>query len=936
MDNVDNFPGIKGWIGSRKIWKNIVGNVGDDGAAAQKRRLGRFLFSCSVNDYEALLKNQAKSIKEKSKETDITFHIVTGLAGGTGSGSIVDTIAQTRKHFPPNISSGLSYNIIVYCQIPEHSPLPNWDKGNYHANGYAALQEVNAMKVHSFIPHDVSGEFEKITYDGDSIFNSCFLYTNANENGITVDTEKELPTIISDLLHHYIFLPIDDTVRAFKDCFSTENVDPKDEYDENAEATENRIPVRSKAFKSFGIKRIINPEDEIKEYLTYTLAEQALNQFKYNNWSDDFGYRDEIKNEDYYSLVNNEGFLKRVLLDDIHLTLSAGILPGEIEQKWKTIQDDWSSIIPLLSQTAWNNNEAHALNELAKLCQDRFDKHFRKIGVPDFYKLKRKAKKDHAVEILQNIEKHLFDEWHSGNRSLYDIGKIIETIDEYIATNLKGFDSKIIAKEKKLEDLNKLKAANEQSWSNTGFLSSLAGKKKNLYQSQTTVLQTIYIVKTELEGMEFAKELLKELTIGANEMRNEITRLTERFDVVTKFAKEAIATRCQDNSEKDINFSSSIIRYYNPTSVRHFSDVLRKDSDLQKRQSAAVRNRIVDNCGTDHSFAQLVERMNEEVLTSILEDICKSTAIESHNEITQGKSSAIIGKNIIEQLSEKFGSSDQKEALDEFSRNVIRSAGVFLTFDNSEINRAIPNNKNPRPGTNIMFRSVLISMPPAAGKESFIKKLSDSFRANIEGAKTIYFDYKSDKRNEITIISLTYCFPLRMVNDIKLLKTKYDGLLTGEQKEINQLVLHLEGDGSQYPPIYVEKYNPEKYLGTLLLATALKMIQYQDKCDNTGKKAFCISKNDPDGFPLPPVVICDKISGLHETEISLSEMKHIVNDVNNALMTDYLHVTKREELVKEMVALANTILKECNNNLTSSTYKKYLEAIKQENAKLRK
>ena len=64
-----------------------------------------------------------------------------------------------------------------------------WDKGFYHANGYAALQELSALSVERFNPHDVTGELDRIDIEGrGDYFNGCYLFTNANENGVIVDT----------------------------------------------------------------------------------------------------------------------------------------------------------------------------------------------------------------------------------------------------------------------------------------------------------------------------------------------------------------------------------------------------------------------------------------------------------------------------------------------------------------------------------------------------------------------------------------------------------------------------------------------------------------------------------------------------------------------------------------------------------------------------
>ena len=56
----------------------------------------------------------------------------------------------------------------------------------------------------------------------------------------------------------------------------------KMEYAENGGGS--NVPLRSKRFLTFGIKRLAAPEIEIREYLTYKFARQAASQLRFNNW----------------------------------------------------------------------------------------------------------------------------------------------------------------------------------------------------------------------------------------------------------------------------------------------------------------------------------------------------------------------------------------------------------------------------------------------------------------------------------------------------------------------------------------------------------------------------------------------------------------------------------------------------------------------------
>lgn len=936
LENVDNYPGISSWIGSKKIWKNIVGNVGDDGAAAQKRRLGRFLFACSVNEYEAILKNQVQRVKEISGNTDVTFHVFAGLAGGTGSGSVVDLIAQTRKHYIPNPTSGLNYKIILYCQIPEQSPLPNWDKGAYHANGFAALTELNAFKVRQFIPSDVSGQFDKVPYDGNDFFNACFLYTNANESGKTVNTEEDLPEIVRDYVYHYITLSGDSSsyVRDFKDCYSTENVDPKDEYDENAVDSDLKVPVRSKVFKSLGIKRIVNPEEEIKEYLTYSFALQALCRIRFNNWSDELGYRDEALPEDYRSMVfDNKQFLKSVCLTDGHLMLSLPVLESETEQHWKTFVDDWEAIMPIIGDSSWNNNPDNALQEMARLCQDRFEKKFRNNGVPNFFSVKLKSKSEHAKQIAALIEKNLFEQWKSGERPLYGIARLVATISEYVDESSKRLQKRIIDNETKLNDLLDKKTRNEQEWGKVGFFGKhLLGSRKDLHANHIPLMKKIYILKTELEGLHFAKALIMDLSMEVSSLSDSINEMNERFNTAIKETKNNINIRCvEENTEE--NSQNAVVRYYDPALVRAVTKVLCSLKQYQNDQSKSVIMSIANVCGAECSFNKLEEKVSKDVIVSILEKSCSEAAIYAHNDFVQSNSKkGILGKNIIDQLYEKYGSSEQSDELKAFVNKMMKSAGTYLTFDSSETTRHLSNNVAPYPGKNIMFRSTLISIPSVAdkNKEAFLNRLIEAFKSATDGYRKIGLDLSSTKKNEITIMNLTYCFPLRTVNDLKILKQKYDLMVNDPQQgEINRLVLHLEGDGTQYPPLFVEKFRPENYLKEMLLGVAMGLISYQEINDGTGIKYYAQLKVDDMGFTLPPVAYCKKISELHECEnVKKADILTLKDDIDAKMQNEYLHVTAKAELSKKVVELANMVLGERKNNISDPVYKKYLDVCK--------
>ncbi|MCO5247710.1 MAG: tubulin-like doman-containing protein [Chitinophagales bacterium] len=939
LDNVDNYPGIKHWIGNRKIWDNIVGNVADDGAAAQRRRLGRFLFSCKIPEFLSILQNQVEAVRKKTGQNDVSFHIFTGLAGGTGSGSIIDTIAQVRKTYRSNIGSGLKYKIFVYVLVPEQTPKPGWDKGYYHANGYAALTELNAISVGRFSPHDVTGQSDRVNLDGSGdFFNGCYLFTNTNENGVIVDTKEQLPGIVSDFLFQKLSLTSgSDAKKAFDRTENFENISDWKEYDENAKSSDSKIPVRSKRFLSFGIKRIEIPEEEIVEYFTYNFTKQVLLQFKYNNWSDDLGYRDQPRNEDYHSFINDKNTIRNYNLSDDHLTLSLPILKGDESQNWKTILEDWNAIVPILKTTAWenSNDKTTPLNQLSKFCEERYEKNFRKVGVSEFYKIKRLAKKEIAKEIAEKIEKSLFEEWKTGQRSVAEISKIIEVLIGHSETRLGNMSVKLnqISEEIEKNIVNKNK--NEIAWSQTSVISDILGKRKKIFEAHGTILQALYTQKTYQEAWAFSKELMAEIINQLLILSSEITRFSEKINSIITQAEKIIASRCDDTQLNEDSFKEAIVKYYEVEKVKQFNNRILQDENIQKRQTSDIRNKIVDRIGNEPTFTKLNERVSDDYFLDVLENTCKHHSIAAHNELITSKKDKIIGVNIVEKLHEQFG--NDQSALNDFVRNIVKYSGCFINFENGEVQKFIENNDAPRPGVNIKLENVVISLPFVEEKKDFVEKLKNAFVNAIPGGKTIIFDDKSEKKNEICIMSMAYCFPLRAVNEVTFLKQKYETVLRQTDKEISQLVLHMEGDGTSFPKLFLlsaaeiaqqKKQLIDDALPYLVLAKALNIIQRQDIGDGTGKQVYGIAQVDELGLPSGLLSLGGKLTDSvnNLTDEIIADIK---SEVQDKLRGEFLHISQRTELQKQIVNdVKEIVLPECKNNTNDSTYIRFYNAVK--------
>ena len=907
-----SFPGLKGFIGDPEVMQKTIGTVG--AAAGQKRKAGRILFGGSVQTYLDTLSAQYEKVKRISGNSPVTIHIFTGLAGGTGSGSIIDVIAQTRKKFPTEIDNGRTSgaDILVYCMTPEVNPPAGCEAGRYHANGYAGLAEINALLVKKYKPHDVTGMSDRIDVSTKKIANGVFVYSNINEHGKVVDSHKQLPLIAADFAYSRVFLEENDNTNSFMRSYSFENIDDH-LFENNEEAEQGQIDIlRSKSFGAFGIKRVIIPEEEIIEYFTYNFGQQALLQIRYNNWNDDLGFRDTPANIDFNSFVKEKEQLERWRLTDKHLTLDKAILKSD-EKKFPAFADYWNSVIPNWTEIARTDKNKLPLNKLEQCCAEGYEKLFRKAGVVNFFEGKMQAREEHASEIADLIERYMFDQWKTGDLSLHNLTQLIDKLIELIDVRRKEFEGRISQWNQAIDKIEDARALNQLEWANTGLILTALGKKKDRLQEHATILSQLCLKRTEVAGLNFGVVVLAALSIKLNALRGRIEKFVNTVNEALDNVEKQIGARCQDTGAIDLQ--EAIIRYYDKAAVVKFTKEVVRDKKRQTNIAGAFREEIVGQIGSEQTFSRANATISNDTIMQILDTLIRDKSIVIHDEVLIENNEKLINRSILEQLNEQFRSEDD---LKKFATDVIKQSGVFATFNSTEISRAVPNNPIPTIGTSVFRKLILINLPKIEGNENvqkFADKLKRSLTESVQGNVIIKVDTNGLRKNEITISSITYCFPLRAIKDLGFLKEKYDFLVNNpNDSRQNRTVLHTEGMGETLPDLFVAaEMNPsqirERYTPYLIINSALGLLKYADKEDGTGRFAWgTVSVNRLGEEVLEP--IADKFTEIPFKFELFTKVygEGLRKTAENGIKEDYLHKDKRAELIKKIQTLYKEVI----------------------------
>lgn len=823
LDNINNYPAVKGIVNNVSAVKTAIGSLGQ--AAGQKRRAGRLLFAANAVAYVNALKNaysRCDSISHNAEKTNI--HIFAGLSGGTGSGSIIDCITQTRKAFPDAVIS-------VYAMIPEmHLPKANMDQGRYYQNGYAALNELNALQAGRFFPHDVTGAGREARLFSDKVkgvADGLTLYSNVNENGLTINSLTELPKIVSDYVYARVFL-INSTDEVNNDiirAYTFENMDDFAlEYDETKNADEyGRIPVaRTKKVNSFGIKRVMYPELRVLKHITYTIGEKVLYQFKYNNWRENLGYVDEEPNRDYRQDYFNEANLAKWLLDDLHLTYEKKVLPSD--KDFPSFRDYWhDKAIDYADEAKQADNP---LNELDNILADFYTKQFRKVGVTEFFKGKEKAIPEIAKEIRRTIEHELFGKWKLGDISIVELLKISKLLVEFITDTRKSLEQKLTKEEENLEAINQDRQGNVSDWANKGFLQKkVFGGDTNSFTEHQEILCDYYTSKTMIEALQFAQKLAAKLFVEFGKMDADISVFGQKVnDALDETARLVAAQKKVNKGLEDMK--GAIIEVSEEESMVEFEEDIKIDKVDMPNIARQIRESILPQAEFTN-FGVLANAINTDIIKDAF-DLKLAEIVRIKHEEKADSEKKVLGLNILTQLQQKLTT---EEDIQKFALNIVKQSGVYLKLNNDQMQLHVRNNEGNLSPTNpasINKKTILVSIPSPDDNESlklFAEKLEKAFRNSFsQGSSqtTLVVNKKSPRKDELSIITVAYCFPIRAISWMAPYKEKYEQFLnTGNPNTdaANAILLHSEGDGKDLPSLFVVE-NAEEIAGASKQAAA--------------------------------------------------------------------------------------------------------------------
>lgn len=937
LQTLHAYPGIQSFLSEKDrtlLQNDQVMSIISAGIGGQRRRFGRMLMAnnISTNDMDASfvsrLRDKALKLTNSGNGT-LDFHVCAGLAGGTGSGSIVDVVSQIRKITAPMENQ---FRLFLYLYIPEILVPEKHNAGFYHANGFAALSELNALSLGKYHPTDVSGETDYTTGKVARLLNNCdaftkaYLFSNFNEDKKVLPKSKKLPEAVADFLYQKAVVPgVFGTGTEMNRLMNAENEGCAPEKDEAG------TNVHSREFMTFGIKRIEYPETEIKEYVSYKFAEQAAKQLAYNLWVDGKGFEscsiDEV-GLGYRQMFTDkkEKELDKLHLSNRYLTLQAPIrnIRG-VTDNWQEFYSYWETITQFFAGEAREDGEKkNWIDNFVKSCEVEFNTNFRGVGVKHFYETQLAENKGYAATLRRHIESLLFNEWLSGDKSLLEVEKYIQTLILVSEERLKFFDNKVadLYKYMKQETLVTIESILNE-WNNISWLKDvITGASKRIFDQYKTLKCEYYTIQTEIESYQYAKTLLEAISRQLSAMLSGVTDFKASLNAVLEKVIDAAESKCRITMDSPNQEAEVLDKKYNPQAIREIAAGLIIDSGMQKTNAQEVRNMLARFLGEDEkNFALLNNSLSDvDTMTRSIMQVCQRNAANSMNDLAQKDVTLkMLNVNVLEKIKQECATSD---LLEQYVHKIVQEAKCFIQFDPAEMGKVVAGQAALG-----MRRMVQLCLPEYNDPTNFRDRFIQTFAQQCPGFSPQEDVCINPRESQMVIISASFSYPLRYIQNVKFLESKYKALINNSLGELNKVLLHTESFVNDLPELF-EASNTDKRSKLLPYSILLHSLNVLEEKTDPETGGIFMALGVGSGFSRKWLRVG---KNMEETLRLLVQdailAKSVTEFVDNTLATEYKQNSQRETLRKAIEnKVCETILPLCHENDLDPLFVEYRKA----------
>ena len=438
-------------------------------------------------------------------------------------------------------------------------------------------------------------------------------------------------------------------------------------------------------------------------------------------------------------------------------------------------------------------------------------------------------------------------------------------------------------------------------------------------------MKDLYTLRTQRVAYEFEGKLLGKLRAAFEQFSAEVSQFIGVLLVSMDAAEKRISDR-NKNTKGIADLSSAIVEVSEDDKMLKLEQTLILDKNQQETWAGNIRKAIAGNRSYAH-FNELAATTSEDTIFDVFDAELSPKVREKHDQDYQNDK--ILGLNVLQQL-QKVLLTDTD--IRNFASSVINQSGTFLKLDDGQLSKALNNNENPvSHPESINRKTILISMPTDEGNDS-LKAFANKLKAALQGAfgnatpgSTINFNTSDERMNEITVISIRYCFPMRAIAWLPSYDRAYNDMVNNKNElaaKEARILLHCEGDGTELPELMGEKkIAPKDFIPYFFVAAANDILAVRE--NEREEKGWCTVTADEWGAEMVTLISPQFTEILTSEELTEEVLDTIKEKVDDILKNPDLKMSDRAAMVEGVkVVMRDYVSKECSSP-TSPKYQQY-------------
>lgn len=785
---IDDFPAIKPWIGDNKRLREVFRDTNGAPGANQVRRYGRFLFASAASTFRDRVADEVDRLHRAGGTGGVTFHVCGTLGGGTGGGSIVDALTILRSLYP----NSAHYPIYLYVLATNAQVGTKVNVSNFYANQYAALMELNAMRLNSWYPHAVMGQGERTENIVDR-FQCCYIITDKNRNNLHLATEEQEQLIAEYLFHRAVLLAKSPPPSGLTYTWTLQDVEQFRDHQK-----------RATRFASLGVKRWVVPAAEIREKVGMDFMACAARQMIWDNWEREHGYLDIERPLDIPDEVSKSDESTQWRLAEAQLLLDTGFELTDKDDPVTSWRDEWRRVI---SANCKDVRESQIQNkpvwqqDVRTRADEHYRRGFRQRGVEVYFRDKvRDSAKDYAVAIRRTIENDLFKRWRNGFCGLVDVRRIVEWLLAELDRRESSIDSEIKDCADDVRNGERFIEQAQRDWADLGLWALVFRSKRErqfrLFEQRLTKLM---ISRTERQALDFKRAVLQQAKTEIANLQGLVTAAAKSFTDFATTARKQADERCAPEAVRQ--FQARHVREYEPETIAQVVADLRTSRSAQDAFGENIRAAIEQQLTPYPDFRKLKDWAATTRLSEAFDALSYECAAQQHEILAAGgKYPNLLRAGIVDALRNRYGT-DHASLRDDVEKFVKSAAAAYiLDSAQKQPNQDLETSHWP----DMPRKHLAIFIPIAANTtDPFEQVLLNCFQRAVAGNVEIV---PTDRAHEISIVATDYWMCARFFSTVSGLKQRYvERLASNKEAAVGQV--HLED-------------KPEDHLVDLMLSSS--------------------------------------------------------------------------------------------------------------------